>query len=137
MGLLTHAKRSPDARRVLFGLELSDVLDITEGAATVDVLKVDVGGAAEACGVRAGDTLISWDGTPIISCNQFGRLMAKYKAGEQVTLRVLRGGRSLTVPLHVARADASGLDEITRRFDAPRDYKGVSPSKLSPSTRAM
>lgn len=63
-----------------------------EGAEAV-VRSVTPLSAADAAGIRAGDTVISFDGTPIDSTIALRRLVSAKKPGDKVTVTVLRDGK--------------------------------------------
>jgi membrane-associated protease RseP (regulator of RpoE activity) len=61
---------------------------------------------AKAAGFQVGDTVTSFDGTPVTSWSQLTSLILKVKAGTPVTFTVDRDGRPLT--LHATLANVPG-----------------------------
>jgi membrane-associated protease RseP (regulator of RpoE activity) len=61
---------------------------------------------AAAAGLRVGDTVTAFDGTPVSNWTQLSGEIVKVKAGEPVTLTVDRGGRPVT--LHTTLASVPG-----------------------------
>jgi membrane-associated protease RseP (regulator of RpoE activity) len=57
-------------------------------------------------GIRVGDTVTAFNGTPVSSWNQLSTAIDKVKPGTPVTLSVERAGRALT--LHTTLANVSG-----------------------------
>ena len=55
--------------------------------------RVDGGSSAEAAGVRKGDVIIEFNGTPFDNFNQLRFLIFARKVGEKVTFKVLREGK--------------------------------------------
>jgi len=61
---------------------------------------------AQVAGLKVGDQVTSFDGTPVSTWTQLSNQILKVKPGAPVALTVLRGGQSLT--LHTALADVPG-----------------------------
>jgi regulator of sigma E protease len=73
---------------------------------TTSVADVAAGSPAAAAGVRAGDRVTSFAGTPITGWEQFRTVLHAAKPGVPVPVTVLRGGATLT--LQVAPAAKTG-----------------------------
>jgi S1-C subfamily serine protease len=79
-----------------------------------DVLAFDdvtPGGAADRVGIRRGDRLVSFDGTPMTSRNQFVSLLGTYPADWPIVLEVDSDGRRREVAVR--------LDAVNPRMAAP------------------
>lgn len=74
-------------------------LGISAGAWVVEVTE---GGPAEAAGVQANDVITAIDGTTISGTSDLKLVLAKAKAGDELTLTVWRQNRTLTVTVTVA-----------------------------------
>jgi membrane-associated protease RseP (regulator of RpoE activity) len=61
---------------------------------------------AKLAGLRTGDQVKSFDGTPVSNWTQLGNAIRRVRPGSPVTITVLRAGRSLT--LHATLATVSG-----------------------------
>ncbi len=61
---------------------------------------------AQSAGLKVGDQVTSFDGTPVSTWTQLSNAILKVKPGAPVALTVLRGGQPLT--LHTALADVPG-----------------------------
>lgn len=59
----------------------------------VAVYRVSLGGAAERAGMKKGDVIIAFNGTPVSDSNAFRNLVAGTAPGTDVTLTILRDGR--------------------------------------------
>jgi len=46
-----------------------------------------------------GDIIVSIDGRPVRDVDEYYRVLDRYKAGESVTVRIVRGGRQIEVPV--------------------------------------
>jgi serine protease Do len=79
--------------------EMSNALDLPlhVGAIVADVVP---GGAAAAAGIEAKDIILSLDGKPIENARQFG-VNVYQKAGQIVSLEILRGGEKRSVKVAV------------------------------------
>ncbi len=62
------------------------------------VEEVTPGSAGEKAGLKAGDVVTKVDDEPISSSESLVATIRGYRPGDQVTLTVLRGGKTLTVP---------------------------------------
>jgi serine protease Do len=58
-------------------------------------------------GMRAGDVIVGFNGTPIDDPSQFLRLVSDSKIGSTATLKVLRNGRSLDVKMPIVSSASS------------------------------
>jgi putative serine protease PepD len=66
----------------------------TKGALIVGVV---TGSAAAKAGLEVGDIIVKIDGRPITSANQVTKAVHKHRAGQQVTVTVIRNGARVTV----------------------------------------
>lgn len=64
------------------------------GALVTDVVP---GGPAPRAGVRAGDLIVAFQGTPVRRAGELPRLVARASAGSEAELRVSRNGREQAV----------------------------------------
>ncbi|HEV3024183.1 MAG TPA: PDZ domain-containing protein, partial [Pirellulales bacterium] len=82
---------------------------------------VDAGSPAEAAGLRAADVLQQLDNQVLVNSDQLGALIRARKAGEQVTLTLIREGRQMTIRATPGQRDsplaAQNGDLLTRRAD--------------------
>ena len=53
-------------------------------------------GGAEAAGLQKGDIILSVDGTKVGTMNSLNKILLPHKAGDSVTLEVLRDGKTLS-----------------------------------------
>jgi alpha-beta hydrolase superfamily lysophospholipase len=61
----------------------------------IEVQQVAPGGAGEAAGIAAGDTITGLDGVPINTTDQFVRAIAKRLGGDTVRVSILRGEQEM------------------------------------------
>ena len=73
----------------------------------VYVVEVVKGGPAEKAGLRAGDRIVSVDGTEIASKDDLGTLMQKHAAGDTLSITIARDGQMQTVNVTLGEKTAS------------------------------
>lgn len=111
---------------------LGVVVEDTRGEASSDGLKIletIADGAAEKCGLRAGDKIVSIDSVQIFDADDMGRELAALPAGTRVYLKVRRGQRELDLiaTLEAQEAESSPAATTTegaRPYRVP--YLGLS-----------
>jgi len=69
------------------------------GAAGITVTAVEAGGPAERAGLRPGDTIVEFNGTP--ATLRLGRVLAHLAPGAEIRLRILRGAETQSIAFHV------------------------------------
>jgi len=74
------------------------------GVYVVDVVK---GGPAEKAGLKAGDRIVSVDGSEIASKDDLGTLMQKHSAGDTLSITIARDGQMQTVSVTLGEKTAS------------------------------
>lgn len=74
-------------------------LKVHKGALVANVFK---GSPAEKAGIKSGDVIISWEGAPIESANDFRNRVATTKPGKKVEIGLLRQGEKITLQVGVA-----------------------------------
>jgi serine protease Do len=80
---------------------------------------VDQGGPADKAGIKAGDTIVEFDGERVRSAMQFSRLVQETPGGRAVTVALLRNGQRTS--LTVTPEDRSWNDDFSMRLlDVPR-----------------
>jgi serine protease Do len=71
--------------------------DLKSGKTGVIIDRVDADSPAEKGGMKAGDTVVEFDGERVRSSRQFARLVQETPPGRQIQAAVLRGGQRVTV----------------------------------------
>ena len=74
------------------------------GVYIVDVTK---GGPADQAGLKAGDRIVSVDGSEIAAKDDLGTLMQKHAAGDTLAITVARDGQMQTVNVTLGEKTAS------------------------------
>jgi len=99
-------------------------LKVLKGALVADVTKA---GPAEKAGIRAGDVLISLDGVPLESANDFRNRIAASRPGKKVEIGLLRKGESMKVEAVVeAYKPSPGLVAVELRNKLGAEVKEIS-----------
>ena len=96
-----------------FGLKKS------KGALVSDVAKDSPAGKA---GIKRGDVIIELNGKEIKDVSSLRNMVAQSKAGSEITLKMLRSGKELTVRVVIV--------------ELPREVAEVAPARLAPDPEA-
>lgn len=86
--------------------------------AGVLVSKVVEGSAAQAAGIAVGDILLEVDGKSIGEGFELGHLIREHKAGDAVSIALLRDGRQQTVSATLAEVEGEGSEMFERKVIA-------------------
>ena len=70
---------------------------------------IEKNSAAEACGIKIGDIIVSADGKDIRSMEELNRIKEGFGSGESITLTVFRDGENVEIKLVL------GEDKATRK----------------------
>ena len=73
----------------------------------VYIVEVVKGGPADKAGLKAGDRIVSIDGSEVGTQNDLGTLMQNYKAGDTMEITVARDGQMQTVSVTLGEKGAS------------------------------
>jgi S1-C subfamily serine protease len=126
--VIPELRRSGTVRRAYLGVSTRtvdaslDALDL--GAARGALIQtVEPGSPADKAGLRGGDTdrdvagetvrtggdiIVGIDDHPVRSADDVGKLISSHEPGDVVVLRVRRGGKSVTVPVTLAKRPGVG-----------------------------
>lgn len=101
--------------------DLAAAFDLEEGKGVV-LSQVTEDSAAAKAGMKAGDVVLEFRGTPIESATQFRNLVAGGRPGETVEMVVLRNGKRETISATLdARPSAEQLQGQQRREEPPEE----------------
>src|SRR5215469_12205965 len=81
--------------------ERAKALNLKE-ARGVEIKSVDADSRAAKAGLKEGDVVLDYNGTPVAGVEQFARLVRETPAGRQVHLNVWRSGAPQTITATVA-----------------------------------
>jgi putative serine protease PepD len=94
------------ATHTVLGVSIADV-STQNGADQVLIRQIQSGGPAGKAGLRAGDVVIAVNGTPITSSDSLIATIRSHKAGDKVSITIVRGGKRQTVSVTLADANAT------------------------------
>ncbi|MFO7549145.1 MAG: SRPBCC domain-containing protein [Acidimicrobiia bacterium] len=133
--VMTHGVDLRVARRPMLGIGLDREVDPERATALglpvdhgVEVSGVVEGMGAAAAGLRAGDVLVSIDGTPLSGWASIGAILARHRAGDAVGVEVVRDGAVAPLemvlsarPIPEVPATAADLADFVRNLYAEVD----------------
>ena len=110
-GVVAQLLEFGETRRGWLGVKIQSVTDdLAEsmglarprGALIADVTKT---GPAEKSGIEAGDVVIEFNGRPVNAMRDLPRIVAETEIGKQVTVKILRKGKEMTLTTEVGRLE--------------------------------
>jgi len=108
--ILTELFNYRELSKIWLGLVLKD-----EPNRVVRVKSVERGSPAEKAGIRGGDIIIKVDNEPIDFVLAFRKYIFKRKPNDVVTIVVKRNGRSMAVPVKLAKAPRPAARDLALR----------------------
>ncbi|MEN6336451.1 MAG: PDZ domain-containing protein, partial [Phycisphaerales bacterium] len=115
--------------------DLAAAFNIEEGKGVV-LSQVTEDSAAAKAGLKAGDVVLEFRGTPIESAAQFRNLVASGRPGDTVDMLVLRNGERTTISATLdTRPSAEQLQNRQRRQRPPEEEQ--APERLGLTVRDM
>lgn len=104
-------------------------LDKVSGVFVNSVVK---GGAAEAAGIEVGDIILEVDGTSVRTSNDLQNQIVLRRAGDKVTLRMMRAGKSITKTVTLKTLDGDTFaDASSEKSGKAGDSETSSNSPVS------
>jgi len=97
----------------------------------VIVVKVFKDSPAERAGLKEGDLILSFDNKPVVTTRDLVRFVSYSEVGRRVPIRVLRGGKELTLEVKIGKRPES-IEEVPRRGYG---FRGMEVSDLTPQLR--
>jgi Do/DeqQ family serine protease len=95
------------------------------------VANVAAAGPAAKAGLKAGDLIVSVDGTSVEDPNAFGYRFATKPLGGTAQLGIVRQGRAMTLPIALQSLPDTPRQEIEIKGRSP--FKGATVANLSPA----
>jgi serine protease Do len=117
--------------RGYIGVEITSINEATAKAVGLDkvtgvmVQRVLEKGAGEAAGLQAGDVILDVDGVPVNTSNELQSVVSMRRAGNTLTLNVLRDGKRITknVTLKAREQKEEVADATPGSTPTPSDAK--------------
>jgi serine protease Do len=103
----------------------------TQGALVANVVS---GGPAEKAGIASGDVIVMFNSQPVSGAKDLSRIVAATPVGENVTVRVMRNGKTLDIQAKVGEMEEEGTTAAAA--DASHKTLGVSVQNLTPQIAA-
>ncbi|TET36320.1 MAG: PDZ domain-containing protein [Planctomycetota bacterium] len=131
--VMDKLKAEGRVRRAYMGVFIADIDDVPDGVIEASGFKEGGGayitdivpdGPAEKAGFKKGDIVIELNGKKVATKDQFRNLISTSEIGEEVTMKVFRGGSELT--LKVTLASLEDADILPRRL-TPQPPKILTP----------
>jgi len=89
----------------------------SNGTNGVKVIAVSSKGSGESAGLRTGDTILTYNGTPIRGSADFGSFVEKTPVGSQVFVTIRRDGKEIDCNLRMNGSNFT-LDQVGALYDA-------------------
>jgi serine protease Do len=97
--------------------DMAEFFSLDKDTKGVLLSEVTAGSAAEDAGLKRGDVVIRFDGTPVDNANDFRNRVAMFKPGSTVEVVILREGKEMTFPIKLAQRP-SGADAANDQSDS-------------------
>ena len=141
-----------EVRRGTLGISVQDLTDELAGAFDLEknqgvlVAEVAEESAAEEAGLRAGDVILSIEGQPVRSTQEFHNYEGQFPVGEKLSLAIVRNGSKKNIKVSVEQLkvlEGSSIDYRLQgaRFEElplkqrPDRVTGILLSELEPDSR--
>ena len=98
----SHASGTSSGGNAGYGPSFGSIPDFAEPPTGVRFADVREGTPAAKAGLKAGDIMVSFDGKKVQNLMDFTVLLRQKKPGDEVEVKVLRGGETLTVMVLLA-----------------------------------
>jgi len=96
-----------NSHRAAIGAQVGTVTGADGAPAGTGVVAVTPGGPADQAGIRAGDVIRSFGGTPTPDAESLTQALARARPGQSVTLTIARGDQTLTAEVRLGELPGS------------------------------
>jgi serine protease Do len=126
MNTVDQLKQYGHVSRGMIGVQIQNLdramakslgLENAEGAI---VAKVTPGSGADKAGVHVQDVILAFDGHPIVEYSDLPPLVGNTKPGSKATLKILRDGKTLTLPVVVGELPQDKEQLASNRSDSAK-----------------
>jgi putative serine protease PepD len=105
--VVTQLEHGGKVSHAYLGVSLQDATGTTQGAQLATVAS---GGPAADAGLRAGDVVTAFGGTPITSADDLSCAVDGHAAGDQVDVTIRRGGATKTLRVKLGQRPAQAAN---------------------------
>lgn len=143
MRVAEQLKKSGRVTRGRIGVQIGELnKDVAEslglkGAQGAEVTLVEPGGPADKAGIKAGDIILKFNGTPIGRSSDLPRLVGSSTLGSKANVTVWRKGQQQDVPVVVAELDADKAAKTASAAKPPVDVSNALGFKVSDLSAAQ
>jgi serine protease Do len=130
-GKVVHARLGVEVQTLDQSLANSFKLKAPNGALVANVVP---GSAAAQAGIKAGDVILKFDGTPIIDAGQLSARVGVAAPGDKATLEVWRDGKTMNLTATIGNA-AQSVTASNGNATGGADRLGLSLRPLNPDER--
>jgi serine protease Do len=109
-------------------MEIAEALQLTQTRGAL-VNEVQAGSPAEQAGLRAGDVLTHFDGSPLADGGQYRNRAAMAKPGSSVTLGLIRDGKPLQIAVKVRLLDEAAVQRAEAAAALGIAVRGLTPDE--------
>jgi serine protease Do len=119
--------------------EISESLGMKETCGAL-ILSVEPGGPGDKAGLRSGDVVIEYNNIKVINFKKLKKLVAETKAGQKVSLKVLRQGKEISLNTILIAFDpesskAAVQDDNLKNLKSDHVIAGISISDIDDRMR--
>jgi serine protease Do len=118
--------------------EISESLGMKEAYGAL-ILSVEPGGPGDKAGLKSGDVVIEYNGTKVVNSKKLQKLVAETRAGQKVSLKVLRQGKEVDLSTILIAFDSdtakSGAKDNLKVAKNEHAVAGVSISDIDDRMR--
>ena len=117
--------------------EVSDEIAKEAGLPSPDgvyIRRATADSAGEQAGLRAGDIIVSCDGTPVKSMPEFQELIGRFRPGNTVELEFLRSGNKQKASVTL-RNDSNATNMVTTKTERVLKRLGIELRELNPNQK--
>ena len=109
VGIVNAKSSSSDAEGLGFAIPINDAIKVAQELLENGYVtgRPYLGGPADQAGLKAGDRIVSVDGSEIAAKDDLGTLMQKHAAGDTLAITVARDGQMQTVNVTLGEKTAS------------------------------
>jgi serine protease Do len=130
-GKVAHSRLGVEVQTLNQSLADSFKLKSPNGALVAQVVPDS---AAAQAGIKVGDVILKFNGTPIVDAGQLSARVGAVAPGDKANLEIWRGGRTMSLSATLGNAESATADDDATGAPAP-ERLGLSLRPLNPEER--